>query len=102
VRETTLQTLRSVKKGREEVLQAPEHRFPCSAWRRAWGGRLSPCSPWTSTVMQSVPGGLHPMERTRTGAVYKELQSVGRTHVGAVHGELSPVGATSRWIRERV
>ena len=32
VRETTLQTPRSVKKEGEEVLQAPEQRFPCSPW----------------------------------------------------------------------
>jgi len=32
VRETTLQTARSVKKEREEVLQALEQRFPCSPW----------------------------------------------------------------------
>ncbi|KAK4812037.1 hypothetical protein QYF61_026175 [Mycteria americana] len=32
VRETTLQTPRSVKKEREEVVQAPEQRFPCSLW----------------------------------------------------------------------
>jgi len=32
VREPALQTPRSVKKEREEVLQALEHRFPCSLW----------------------------------------------------------------------
>ena len=32
VRETTLQTPKSVKKEGEEVLQALEHRFPCSLW----------------------------------------------------------------------
>ena len=32
VRETTLQTSRSVKKEWEEMLQAPEQRFPCSPW----------------------------------------------------------------------
>ena len=35
VRETTLQTPRSVKEG-EEVLKTLEHRFPCSPWRRPW------------------------------------------------------------------
>ena len=33
VRETTLQTTKSVKKEREEVLQALEETFPCSPWR---------------------------------------------------------------------
>ena len=32
MRETTLQTPRSVKKEGEEVLQVPEQRFPCSLW----------------------------------------------------------------------
>jgi len=36
MRETTLQTSRSVKKEGEEVLQGPEQRFPCSPWRRPW------------------------------------------------------------------
>jgi len=36
VRETTLQTPRSVKREGEEVLQMPEQRFPCSPW--------SPCA----------------------------------------------------------
>ena len=53
VRETTLQTSRSVKKEREEVLETPEQRvFPCSSCWRPWWGRLSPCSPWRSTVEQ--------------------------------------------------
>jgi len=37
MKETALQMPRSVKKEREEeVLQAPEQRFPCSPWRRPW------------------------------------------------------------------
>lgn len=32
MRETALQTLRSVKKGREEVLQDSEQTFLCSPW----------------------------------------------------------------------
>jgi len=36
VRETALQTSRSVKQEREEVFQAPEQRFPCCLWRRPW------------------------------------------------------------------
>ena len=54
VRETTLQTPRSVKKeGGEEVLEMSEQRaFPCSLWWRPWWGRLYPCSPWRSKVEQ--------------------------------------------------
>jgi len=48
---------------------------------------------------RGVPEGLHPVKRTHTGAIHKELQPVGKTHFGAVCGELSPVGGTSRWSR---
>ena len=51
---------------------------------------------------QSVPEGLHPVERIHTGAVCEELQPVGRTHVGEVREGLSPVGGTPRWSRGRV
>jgi len=34
--EGTPQTPRSVQKEWEEVLQAPEQRFPCSLWSRPW------------------------------------------------------------------
>ena len=51
---------------------------------------------------QSVPEGLHTVERTHAGAVCEELQPVGRTHVGEVRGGLSPVGGTPRWSRGRV
>jgi len=57
VRETTLQTPRSVKKEEEEMLQVPEQRFlPCSLWWRPWWGRLSACSPCRSTVEQICSG----------------------------------------------
>jgi len=36
VREMILQTPRSVKNEGEQVLQAPEQRFPCSLWRTPW------------------------------------------------------------------
>jgi len=32
---------------------------------------------------QSVPEGLHPVEKTHAGAVLEELQPMGGTHVGA-------------------
>jgi len=35
-REKQLCTSRSVKNEEEEVLQAPEKRFPCNLWRRPW------------------------------------------------------------------
>ena len=49
VRETSLQTPRSVGRRGEEVLKMLEQRvFPWSSWWRPWWGRLSPCSPWRS------------------------------------------------------
>jgi len=51
---------------------------------------------------QSVPEGLHPMERSHTGRVREEMQPVGRTQDGAVCGELSPVGGTPCWSRGKV
>ena len=42
-----MQTPRSLKKEGEEMLQAPEQRFPCSPWRK-------------TMVRQAVP--LQPME----------------------------------------
>jgi len=33
---------------------------------------------------QSIPEGLHAVERTHTEAVHKELQPVGKTHAGKV------------------
>lgn len=36
VKETTMQTPRSVNKEEEEVLQVLEQRFPCSPRRRSW------------------------------------------------------------------
>lgn len=49
---TTLQTVRSVKKEREEVLQALG-QIPLQPMegRHQWG-RLSPCSPWRRTTKQ--------------------------------------------------
>ncbi|PKU45188.1 hypothetical protein llap_4489 [Limosa lapponica baueri] len=35
---------------------------------------------------QSVPEGLHPVERTHAEEVHEELQPVGRTHVGEIPG----------------
>ena len=52
MRETLLQTPRSVKKDGKEVLQVPEQRFPCSPWCRPWWDRLCPCNPRRSTVEQ--------------------------------------------------
>ena len=44
VRETVVQTPRSVKKCGEEVLQVPEQRIPCSPWWRPSWCRLSPAA----------------------------------------------------------
>jgi len=39
-------------KNEKEVPQAPEQRFPYRPWRRPRQVKLSPCSPWGSTVEQ--------------------------------------------------
>jgi len=60
-------------------------------------------TPWKgSTLEQSVPERLHPMEGTHEGAVLEGLHLVGRTHVGAVCGGLSLVRRTQHWSRGRV
>jgi len=51
VRETTLQTPRSVEKEGEEMLQVPGKRFPCNPWRTQG-----------PVLEQPVPEGLHPVE----------------------------------------
>jgi len=51
---------------------------------------------------QSVPEGLHPVERTHAGAGREELQPVGRTHFGEVHGGWFPVGGILHWSRGTV
>jgi len=60
VRETVLQTPRSVKKEGEEVLQAPEQTLPCSLWRKTLVRQAVPLQP------MEVHGGadlhLQPME----------------------------------------
>lgn len=38
-----------------------------------------------SILQQSIPEGLHSLERTHSGAILQELQPVGRSHTGAVH-----------------
>ncbi|PKU38096.1 ubx domain-containing protein 4 [Limosa lapponica baueri] len=66
-------------------------------WSR-FAGRIS--DPMLgSTTEQSVPEGLHPMERTHTGAVCEELQPVGGTKIGEVCGDVYPVGRTPHWSR---
>lgn len=45
------------------------------------------------TVLQkSVPEGLQPVDRTHTGSVHEQMQTVGRTCAGEVNGGLSPMG----------
>ena len=108
MKETTLQTLRSVKKEGEKVLQAPEQRFPCSPWWRLWWGRLSPWSPWRSTVEQ-IPTcspwrtpywrrSMRPKEavipwRAHTGArSWKDLRILGEGGAHAGAGFLARLG----------
>ena len=75
VRETALQTLRSVKKKGEEVLQMLELRFPYSPWRRSWRSSLSPCNT-KKTMSEQIPT-LQPMEDPMTeqvGMPWQKLQ----------------------------
>ncbi|PKU41474.1 ubx domain-containing protein 4 [Limosa lapponica baueri] len=66
-------------------------------WSR-FAGRT--CDPHRGCMLeQSIPEGLHLMERTHGGAVHEELQPIGRTHTGVVRGELSPRGGTPHWSR---
>ena len=60
----------------------------------SWQGLWSHGGP---TLEQSVPEGLHPMERTHSEAAHEELQPMGRTHVGVVHGGIFPMGGTPCW-----
>ncbi|KAK4830792.1 hypothetical protein QYF61_013625, partial [Mycteria americana] len=53
-------------------------------WQDLW-----PCG--GPTLEQSVPEGLHPVERTRAGTVLEELQPTGRTCAGVAHAGLYPV-----------
>lgn len=56
MRETSLQTPRTLEKQREEVLQVPGQRFLCSLWYRPWWANRG-CSPeaLTITVDQMAP-----------------------------------------------
>jgi len=51
---------------------------------------------------QSVPEGLHPVERTHAGAVCMVLKPLGRSHIGEIHRGLLPVGRTPGWSWGRV
>ena len=54
------------------------------------------------TLDQSVPEGLHPVERTCAWAVCEELQPVGGTRAVEVHGGLCPMGGIPHWSRGRL
>ena len=96
VKETTLQTQRSVKK-EGKVFQAPEKRFPCSPWRRPRWGRLFHCSPWRSMVEQISTCSpwrtacwsrwMHPKEAL---AVWRPCAGAGSWQDLWLHGERSP------------
>ena len=98
VKETTLQTPRSMKKEGEEVLKMPEQRvFPCNSWWRPWWGKLSPCSPWRSTVEQMSTCSLWKGPHARTGGCPKEAVTPWGARAGAgswqdlrTRGERSP------------
>jgi len=48
---------------------------------------------------QSVPEGLHLLERTHDGAVLEGLQPMRGTNIGAASEGLYPVGGITCWCR---
>jgi len=101
VRETALQTPRSVKQGGKEVLQAPEQRFPCSAWRRPWCVGCPPADhggPRWSRYPPAARGGTH----VRSGGCPEEAVTLWKARTGAgswqdlwTHRERSPFWSRS-------
>lgn len=109
MRQTGLQTPRSVKKEGENVLQAPEQISHCHPQKRL------------SIVVCLLPVELrgraeihlqdmedltlHPTEGSRAPlpfqAVGEEQQPLGSTHIGKVHGGLPPMGETSSGVGEK-
>ncbi|KAK4827851.1 hypothetical protein QYF61_022001 [Mycteria americana] len=78
----------------EDPMQKQAPGRSCSLWRRVHAGASFLAGPvaWERpTLEQSISEGLHPMERTHTGAVLQELQPIERTHVGEVLEELQPI-----------
>lgn len=54
-----------------------------------------------SILEQSIPEGLHSLERTHSGAILQELQPVGQSHTGAVHKEMVPWQALHTGARQK-
>ena len=52
-----------------------------------------------SMLEQSVPEGLHLLERTHDGAVLEGLQPMRGTNIGAASEGLYPVGGITCWCR---
>lgn len=61
---------------------------------RTWG----PVSHY-GAVEQPIPGELHFMEETNTGAAHEELHPVETKCTEEIHGELSTIGGTPCWSR---
>lgn len=90
MRETSLQTPKTLEKQREEVLQVPEQRFPCSLWYRPWWARLFPwipedhsgsdthLEPTASPILEQmgVPQSCSPWTSHTGAGSWQELQSV--------------------------
>ena len=60
----------------------------CRLWRGAHAGTgflIGVVAHEGPTPDQSIPEGLHPVERICAGAVCKELQPAGRNHIGEIH-----------------
>jgi len=89
----------------------------CSPWRAHTGAGSwqelhpmvrSPCRSkfssrnldhWGTCAGAVAPEGVHPMKRTRAGAVLEELQPMERTNSGEVCEGLYPAGETPHWSR---
>lgn len=85
---------------------AAAHRQPAqdkAPGRDRAGGDLlaGPTARGGPMLKQFVPGGLHPVKKTRTGAVPEGLRPVGKAHVGKVHKGLYLMGGKLRWSRGR-
>lgn len=65
-------------------------------WSRLLAGHMRV----ETALEKSVPEGLQLMDRTHTGSVNEQMQTIRRTCAGKVHGALSPMGLIPWWTRK--
>lgn len=78
LRETALQTRRSVEKKGEEMLQAPELKFPCSLGYRPWWSSCPLAACGHPRVCRDSPAA-HVGDTLEQGDVQRRLQHCGGT-----------------------